>query len=42
MVVGPAIGGAVGIGLLALTVVALLLLATIRPDQWSAMWRRHR
>jgi hypothetical protein len=40
LVVAPAIGGALGVGLLALTAVALLLLATIRPDQWQTLRRR--
>jgi hypothetical protein len=40
LVVGPAIGGAIGVGLIVVTVVALLLLATIRPDQWQELRRR--
>jgi hypothetical protein len=40
LVVGPAIGGGLGVGLLVVAVVGLLLLATIRPDQWETLRRR--
>ncbi len=42
LVLAPAIGGAIGVALLALTVVGLLLLATLRPDQLEALTRLRR
>jgi hypothetical protein len=42
LAVAPAIGGALGVGLLVIAVVGQLLLATIRPDQWETLKRRRR
>ena len=40
LLVAPAVGGLAGSALLAVTVVGLLLAATIRPDQFEAVRRR--